>query len=89
MVVYWIADCGSELLKNVLGSRFQVWLMSNVWQVSRYYLKRLRCWAHLTRKAEGLKDSLDMTARFFGGQTNLLLDTLSNAVYVVRERPPG
>ena len=88
VVVYWIADRGSELLKNVLGSRFQGWLMSDGWQVYRYYLKRLRCWAHLTRKAEGLTDSLDMTARLFGEQTGLLLDTLVNAVYEARERPP-
>ena len=88
VIVYWIADRGSELLKNVLGNGFQGWLMSDGWQVYRYYLKRLRCWAHLTRKAEGLKDSLDMTARLFGEQTNLLLDTLINAVYAAREMPP-
>ncbi|MDD5269028.1 MAG: transposase, partial [Methylococcales bacterium] len=28
VVVYWIANRGSELLKNVLGSAFQGWLMS-------------------------------------------------------------
>ena len=88
VVVYWIASRGSELLVNVLGSVFQGWLMSDGWQVYRYYLKRLRCWAHLIRKAEGLKDSLDITARLFGEQTLLLLNTLINAVYVARERPP-
>jgi len=88
VVVYWIASRGSELLINVLGSAFQGWLMSDGWQVYRYYLKRLRCWAHLIRKAEGLKDSLDITARLFGEQTLLLLNTLINAVYAARERPP-
>ena len=88
VVVYWIAGRGSELLINVLGSAFQGWLMSDGWQAYRYYLKRLRCWAHLTRKAEGLKDSLDITARLFGEQTLLLLNTLIKAVYVSRERPP-
>jgi len=62
--------------------------MSDGWQVYRYYLKRLRCWAHLLRKAEGLKDSLDITARLFGEQTLLLLNTLIKAVYAARERPP-
>ena len=66
VVIYWIASRGSELLINVLGSTFQGWLMSDGWQVYRYYLKRLRCWAHLIRKAEGLKDSLDATAHLFG-----------------------
>lgn len=88
VVVYWIAGRGSELLNNVLGSAFQGWLMSDGWQAYRYYLKRLRCWAHLIRKAEGLKDSLDITARVFGEQTLLLLNTLINAVYAAREKPP-
>ena len=87
MVVYWIAGRGSELLINVLGSVFQGWLMSDGWQVYRYYLKRLRCWAHLIRKAEGLKGSLDITARLFGEQTCLLLNSLIKAVYAARERP--
>ena len=88
VVVYWIAGRGSELLINVFGSAFRGWLMSDGWQVYRYYLKRLRCWAHLTRKAEGLKGSLDITARLFGEQTLLLLNTLIKAVYAARERPP-
>ncbi len=88
VVVYWIASRGSELLINVLGSAFQGWLMSDGWQVYRYYHKRLRCWVHLLRKAEGLKDSLDITARLFGEQTLVLLDTLIKAVYAARERPP-
>jgi hypothetical protein len=88
VIVYWIAGRGSELLINVLGSAFQGWLMSDGWQVYRYYLKRLRCWAHLIRKAEGLKDSLDITARLFGEQTLLLLNTLIKAVYTARQRPP-
>ena len=88
VVMYWVASRGSELLINVLGDAFQGWLMSDGWQVYRYYLKRLRCWAHLTRKAEGLNDSLDLTARLFGEQTLLLLNTLIKAVYAARERPP-
>jgi hypothetical protein len=88
VVVYWIASRGSELLNNVLGDRFQGWLMSDGWQAYRYYLKRLRCWAHLTRKAEGLKGSLDIKARRFGEQTLRLLETLMKAVYAAREAPP-
>jgi hypothetical protein len=88
VVVYWIAGRGSELLINVLGSAFQGWLMSDGWQVYRYYLKRLRCWAHLIRKAEGLKDSLDINARLFGEQTLLLLNTLIKMVYAARQKPP-
>lgn len=88
VVAYWIAYRDGELLTNVLDNVFKGWLMSDGWQVYRHYLQRLRCWAHLTRKAEGLKDSLDATARLFGEQTLLLLNTLIDAVYAARERPP-
>jgi len=88
VVAYWIAYRDGELLANVLGTDFKGWLMSDGWQVYRRYLQRLRCWAHLIRKAEGLKDSLDATARAFGERTHRLLDTLADAVYAARERPP-
>jgi len=88
VVVYWIASRGSELLVNVLGSDFKGWLMSDGWHAYRYYLNRLRCWAHLLRKAEGLKGSLDRDAREFGEQTLLLLNTLIKAIYAAREGPP-
>ncbi len=88
VVAYWIAYRDGELLANVLGTVFRGWLMSDGWQVYRRYLQRLRCWAHLIRKAEGLKDSLDATARLFGAQTHLLLGTLTDAVYAARKRPP-
>ncbi len=46
VVVCWIASRGSELLVNVLDSAFKGWPMSDGWHAYRYYLKRLRCWAH-------------------------------------------
>ncbi len=88
VVVYWIATRSSELLTNVLGSAFQGWLMSDGWHAYRYYLQRLRCWAHLIRKAKGLQDSLDTTARLLGEQTLLVFNTLIEAVYAAREKPP-
>jgi transposase len=88
VVAYWIATRGSELPNNVLGNAYQGWLMSDGWVVYRHYLQRVRCWAHLIRKATGLKESLDPTARRFGTQTLLLLNTLVEAVYSARERPP-
>ena len=55
VVAYWVATRGSELLDNVLGGAYQGWLMSDGWGVFRHYLQRVRCWAHLIRKAAGLK----------------------------------
>lgn len=88
VIAYWIATRGSELLNNVLGNNFLGWLMSDGWSVYRQYLKRLRCWAHLIRKATGLSESLDPVARQFGAQSLALLNTLIEAVYAARKTLP-
>ena len=62
--------------------------MSDGYQVYRRFRQRLRCWAHLQRKAKGLKDSLAKEARAFGGACDALLDELMAAVYAARESPP-
>ena len=58
-------------------------------KVYRKYLKRLRCLAHLDRKAEGLAESLDSEARQFGKRAVSVLEKLKKEVYRVREGPPG
>ena len=88
VVAYWIANRGSELLTNVLGNTFLGWLMSDGWGVYRQYRQRLRCWAHLIRKATGLNESLDPVARKFGTQTLWLLNTLIEAIYAARKTSP-
>ena len=89
VVAYWIATRSSELLIALLGSDYQGVLMSDGWHVYRHFLNRLRCWAHLLRKAKGLKESLDPNARLFGQQTLDLLNTLIDAVYAARKQPPN
>lgn len=88
VVAYWVATRRAELLMNVLGETFDGWLMSDGLQVYRQYLQRLRCWAHLIRKAKGLEESLDTTARQFGRQTMTLLNILMDAIYSARQKPP-
>jgi len=88
VVAYWIAVRGAELLNNVFDDAFKGWLMSDGWHVYRHYQQRLRCWAHLLRKATGLNESLYPIAQQFGAQTLQLLDTLMAAVYVAREQLP-
>jgi len=61
--------------------------MSDGYQVYRNYLKRLRCWDHLKRKAQGLKESLNKDAKEFGEKTLQVLETLRNAVYEARAAP--
>jgi hypothetical protein len=89
VVAYWIASRGAELLDTVLDNEFKGWLMSDGWHVYRRYPQRLRCWAHLLRKAKGLQESLDPTAKQFGTETLSLLNPLTEAIYTAREQPPN
>src|SRR5512144_357098 len=87
VTLYYVAGRGKELVENVLDG-FTGWLMTDGWLAYRDYRRRLRCWAHLLRKARGLAQSSDGEARAFG---QLVLDTLAvlmAAVYAAREGPP-
>lgn len=55
--------------------------MSDGYPVYRDYARRLRCWAHLIRKAKGLAESYDSQVRGYGKQ----LQHLMAAVYQARE----
>jgi transposase len=55
------------------------------YQAYRAYRKRLRCWAHLVRKARGLEESLVTSSQRFGQQALDLLHALMQAVYEARE----
>ena len=85
--LYYVAGRGKELVENVLDG-FTGWLMSDGWGSYRHYLRRLRCWAHLIRKARGLAQSCDRVARAFGQRVLDTLEALMAAVYAARESPP-
>jgi hypothetical protein len=88
-ILYYIAGRGGELLDNVLEG-FTGVLMTDGWSAYRDYALRLRCWAHLLRKARGLSESYNREARAFGVQVLATLKTLMAAVYAAREGPiPG
>ena len=86
-VLFLVGYRSREILDNLLGEAFGGWLMSDGYQNYRTYKNRLRCWAHLLRKAKGLEDSLVQEARGFGTQTTELLETLMEAIYRAREGP--
>jgi len=77
-----------EVVVRVLGEQFAHWLMSDGYGVYRQYDWRLRCLAHLIRKARGLEQSLEAEAHRFGQKTLQVLETLMAAVYAAREGPP-
>jgi transposase len=86
--LYYVAGRGKELVENVLDG-FTGWLMSDGWGSYRHYPRRLRCWAHLIRKARGLAQSCDRAARAFGRIVLDTLEALMAAVYAAREGPPS
>jgi hypothetical protein len=88
LCLYFIGYRRKEILAQVFGEGFVGWLMSDGYQVYRQFRQRLRCWAHLLRKAEGLKQSLNAEARAFGQATHDLLSDLMAAIYQAREGPP-
>jgi hypothetical protein len=87
VTLFLIGYRNREMIDNVLGELFAGWLMSDGYSAYRFFKKRLRCWAHLQRKARGLEQSLVRDARRFGAKARKLLDTLIKAVYQAREAP--
>lgn len=87
-VLYFIGHRSNEIITNLLGESFAGWLMSDGYKVYRKYTNRLRCWAHLLRKAKGLEDSLEPKVQRFGKRIHEILDLLTDAVYKAREGPP-
>jgi len=77
-----------EMVQRVLGESFEHWLMSDGYGVYREYTWRLRCLAHIVRKARGLEESMDRDARRFGKHVLSVLETVMDAVYRARGSPP-
>lgn len=84
--LYLVGSRGREVIEHVLGEAFPGWLMTDGYQVYRKYKNRLRCWAHLRRKARGLAESVNQTdAQPFGTQALAVLHELQQAIYETRE----
>jgi transposase len=66
IVLFVIGKRQQEVLLSILTAGFSGWLMSDGLGLYRMFPKRLRCLAHLIRKARGLAESLTEEAREFG-----------------------
>ena len=88
VTLFVVAKRGREVLDRLLPG-FAGRLMSDGWQAYRHLPQRLRCWAHLVRKAQGLIDSYDREAQAFGRQVQHAFDTLMDAIHAARDGPPG
>lgn len=86
--VFTIGRRTQALLHGLLGTALEGWLMSDGYWAYRDYDNRLRCLSHLVRKARGLEDGFERTAREFGKALRQCLETVMEAVYAAREGPP-
>ena len=76
-----------EIIANILENKFIGILMSDGYVVYRQWENRLRCWAHLVRKARGLAESTDARVAKIGDQIMTLFDILMAAIYAARIDP--
>jgi len=74
---------------NTIGLLYAGWLMSDGYRVYRDHKKRLRCWAHLIRKAKGLADTFTPWIQGYGIQILAIMDTLTDGIHDAREGPGG
>ena len=89
VVAFWISSRAGELINRILGKNaYKGWLMSDGYRVYRQFLKRLRCWAHLVRKARGLIESYNKESQAVGKETLDFLNSLIEAIKNARENPP-
>lgn len=79
-----------EIFTNLFDAftpAFDGYLMTDGYRLYRSYVKRLRCWAHLLRKAQGLSESYTASSQTYGKQVYDILDSLIDGVYQAREGP--
>lgn len=86
VVYYTIGPRSSETALRILEG-FKGWLMTDGYMAYRQFSKRIRCWAHLERKAKGLEESWDKEAANFGAYAASALQSLRENVYQMRGLP--
>ena len=90
--LFYIGYRSLEIVDNLLDSHphgYQGYLMSDGYQVYRHFRKRLRCWAHLIRKARALCESYSPESRQQGQQILNFLHDLMKGIHAARDGPDG
>ncbi len=86
-VVYFIGARSAEIFVNALQGGFGGCLMSDGYAVYRSYLNRIRCLAHLLRKARGLAEATCRHTSQVGQQLLDLMGGLIQAIQAARDGP--
>ena len=87
-VIFFIGRRTKETFWGHIGLEFAGWLMADGYGAYREYKLRLRCWAHLIRKARALAEGFTPHVQGYGLTLLEILDTLMAGVYQAREGPP-
>ena len=84
--LYIIGSRSWEVIADIIA-QFGGWLMSDGYGQYRHYGKRLRCLAHLIRKARGLAESCHPQAAEFGEKVLETIASFIKGVYAARGDP--
>jgi Transposase IS66 family. len=89
--LFLIGHRTDEIFVNVFDALigFSGHLMTDGYGVYRTFHLRLRCWAHLLRKARGLSECYTSASQRLGQQVETIMNGLIAAVYQAREGPDG
>ncbi len=86
--LFFIGRRTKALLRGRIGADFAGWLMADGYGAYREYRNRLRCWAHLIRKARALAETYTPQVQGYGVTLLETFDCLIDKVYQAREGPP-
>jgi len=86
VTLYIIGRRSWDVIADVMEG-FAGWLMSDGYGQYRKYGKRLRCLAHLIRKARGLEESCNPQAAEFGEKVLKTLSLFIKGIYSARSDP--
>jgi len=75
-----------DVIADVM-EKFAGWLMSDGYLQYRKYGKRLRCLAHIIRKARGLSESYTPEAKIFGEKVLEIINLFITGIYQARGDP--
>lgn len=88
-VLFAVGKRNRDIIANLLFSgAFKGRIMSDGWCVYREWLERLRCWAHLIRKAQGLSESCNLQVADVGLKILEFFQSFEEAIYTARALAP-
>lgn len=86
VTLYMIGKRSWDVIADVM-EKFSGWLMSDGYLQYRKYGKRLRCLAHIIRKARGLSESYTPEAAIFGEKVLEIISLFITGIYKARSDP--